>query len=177
MLIDKEYVKTKNSMQKVLKDNPDDFLGFLQKFYAANVVREIFGRDEKLKAEAVPVLREYLKELYASDYSKKLVSVSDDNKSFVVTTMALLETIFPEFLDGSFSLDTLSEEQRELVNILFTNSRAYQSSTVEFQSDFQKIIFEPLEIKRDGYQKVHIAPELKELLYEDYGYCRNGLEK
>lgn len=170
MLDKKDFLKLNSEIVTTTDNNYSELLGFLQKFYAINVVREVVGEDESLKDEVSSLVREYLEELYNSESAKKyinsLTSISDDNLRMRATTLALMETVFPEFLDGSFNPNGVNDERREMATLLFTSSEAYKNSSDTFKEGFSGAM--KRNIDRSGYTEAKLSPELKELIYEDY---------
>ena len=170
-MLDKNvFLKLKSDLEATTSSNYKELLGFLQRFYAINVVREVVGEDESLKEEVPSLVKSYLEELYNSESAKKyingLTSISDDNLRMRATTLALMETVFPEFLDGSFNPNGVNDERREMATLLFTSSEAYKNSSDAFKEGFSGAM--KRNIDRSGYTEAKLSPELKELIYEDY---------
>ncbi|MDO4996185.1 MAG: hypothetical protein Q4E69_03315 [Bacilli bacterium] len=170
-MLDKNvFLKLKRDLQATTDSNYSELLGFLQRFYAINVVREVVGEDESLKEEVPTLVRSYLEELYNSESAKKyingLINISDDSLRMRATTLALMETVFPEFLDGSFNPNGVNDERREMASMIFTTSETYKGSSDAFKEGFGKAMKRTVD--RSGYGEARISPELKELLYEDY---------
>lgn len=170
MLDKKEFLKLKSDLETTTDNNYSELLGFLQRFYAINVVREVVSQDDSLKDEVSSLVRGYLEELYNSDSAKKyingLTNISDDNLRMRATTLALMETVFPEFLDGSFNPNGVNDERREMATLVFTSSETYKNSSDAFKEGFSKAM--KRSIDRSGYGEARLSPELKELIYEDY---------
>lgn len=170
-MLDKNvFSKLKSDLEATTSSNYKELLGFLQRFYAINVVREVASLDDGLREEVPTLVRSYLEELYNSESAKKyingLTSIGDDSLRMRATTLALMETVFPEFLDGSFNPNGVNAERREMASMLFTASETYKGSSDAFKAGFGKAMERTID--RSEYTGVRISPELKELLYEDY---------
>lgn len=170
-MVDKKvYEKLKRDLETATGDNYHELLGFLQRFYAINVVREVVSQDDSLKEEVPAIVKSYLEELYNSDSAKNYISglssIIDEKSRIKATTLALMETVFPEFLDGSFNPNGVNSERREMATMLFTSSEAFKNSSEEFKKGFGSAMNRKAD--RTEYREARISPELKELLYEDY---------
>lgn len=173
IMIDKStYLKIKSDIQSAASNNSQQLLGFLQKFYAVNVVREIGSLDDELKNDVNALAKDALEELYSSEACQRhingLVNISEDKLRTSVTTIALIEGFFPEFLDGRFNPNTVSTDTRELATMIVNSTNAYQRRTPEFKSALSQAMARPID--RSNYVSVSLSPELEELLYEDHAY-------
>ena len=83
------------------------------------------------------------------------------------TSSALMETVFPEFLDGRFNPNVLNPQIRKIVYKLFTSSEAFKNSSKKFKKGFKSAMKRERETDRTGYREAKISSELNELLYED----------
>lgn len=166
------FNEMKENIGGVVNDNYDDLLGFLQRFYAVNVVRELVNNqsDSDIKKEGETFFKNYLDNLYDSDVCKRYITnmfYSTDKKGVrAVTTLALMETFFPEFLDGSFKVGSITDDQKQATELLMGSSELYQDTSSDFKRSLKNVLDKAKQ--RTNYQKVKISSDLKELLYEDY---------
>lgn len=170
-MIDKRnFLRVKGEIRTVANSNYQELLGFLQRFYAVNVIREIGSLDDELKGEVNSLVKDALEELYNSESAKKyingLVDIDDDKLRMRVTTMALMDGIFPEFLDGSFNPNVVKSEEREMASMVIASTDAYKRRTPGFKSALSQAISRPID--RSNYTEAKLSPELKELIYEEY---------
>ena len=131
MIDKKEFLKVKKGLQTATNNNYQELLGFLQRFYAVNVVREIASQDEELIGEFNSLVLESLVELYNSDTASKYINglfdAEDEKLRMQIITMALLDEVFPEFLDGSFNPNGVKDEEREIATMVISSTDAYKS--------------------------------------------------
>lgn len=170
MIDKKDFSRVKSGIVDATNSNYQELLGFLQRFYAVNVVREIGSLDDSIKGEVNSLVRKSLVELYNSDSSKKyingLVNTDDEDLRMRVTTMALFEEVFPEFIDGSFNPSGVKSEEREIASMVISSTEAYKNTSPRFKEALSKAMARPVD--RSHYDRVAISPELTELIYEDY---------
>lgn len=142
--------------------NKGRFKGFLQRFYAINVIRDVCSKDERFTDEVSELAKVYLDELYRSDIAKRyingIVNVEDSERT-PVTTLILINTFFPELLrDKSYSRDV-----REASKFIFEESSAYQYCTPEFKGNLDKLLQK--EDDRSAYEEAKVSKKLLLKLY------------
>lgn len=142
------------------RNNHDRMIGFLQRFYAINVVRDVCSKDERFTDEVNTLARVYLDDLYRSDIARRyingIIDVEDKERN-PVTTMILIDTFFPEFLKDK---DFFSDDVKEISKFIFKKSPAYQYCTPEFRGNLDKLL--QGESDKSSYREVKVSDELKD---------------
>ena len=140
------------------KHNYGRMVGFLQRFYAINVVRDVCSKDERFTDEVNTLARVYLDDLYRSDIARRyingIIDVEDKERN-PVTTMILIDTFFPEFLKDK---DFFSDDVKEISKYIFQKSPAYQYCTPEFRGNLDKLLQK--EKNRSLYEGIKVSDEL-----------------
>lgn len=111
------------------KVNNGEMNGFLQRFYCLNMINEMIGEDSQVGDEWSTFMKRELGDMYSSMNSKYT------SADVPVVTIALLESCFPEFLDGSYNVDNCSREQRQAALLVLANSKRYQKSSSLLQGE------------------------------------------
>ena len=162
-MITKEKKKDISRTIKCLFANLDNrnygkMVGFLQRFYAINVIHNVCSKDKRFTDEVNILATVYLDDLYRSDIAKRyingIIDVDDEERN-LVTTMILIDTFFPEFLKDK---DVFSDDVKEASKFIFKESPAYQYCTPEFRGNLDKLLQK--ERNRSLYKKVKVSDEL-----------------
>lgn len=155
MLDQVTYDKVKDNIKESVVSNYRELLGFLQSFYSINVAREIMSGDSDID----DLTKDYLDELYSSDAFKKYLEPNvanlevDDKRA--ITTVALMDSIFPEFLNGSFNPNEVNSEGRAITCLFLENSNAFNNRSQDLKNHFTNEINKPID--RSNYTEVPIV--------------------
>ena len=140
------------------KHNYGRMVGFLQRFYAINVIKNVCSKDERFTDEVNILATVYLDDLYRSDIARRyingIIDVEDKERN-PVTTMILIDTFFPEFLKDK---DFFSDDVKEISKFIFKKSPAYQYCTPEFRGNLDKLLQK--EKNRSLYESIKFSKEL-----------------
>lgn len=142
------------------KHNYGRMVGFLQRFYAINVIRDVCSKDERFTEEVNTLARVYLDDLYRSDVAKRyingIIDVEDSERT-PVTTLILINSFFPELLRDR---DNYGTGVKEISKYIFQKSPAYQYCTPEFRGNLDKLL--QGESDKSSYREVKVSDELKD---------------
>ena len=146
----REYL---NLLDQLRKSYSKESLGFLQRFYAIHLVNEMLSSESVAREEWNAMMKKELADLYSSECAQsidsKLGGMLHDPNNMPMMTVALLESYFPEFLDGNVSFTT---EQRQIAVKLISSSKNYQKSSSSLKGEVLSSLI--------GKDKVHYGVEV-----------------
>lgn len=139
MLERREY----NKMAESLRDRvqQDGMVGFLQRFYSLNMINEMICEDSEVRDEWSRVMKSELTDMYSSLDSKYT------SENVPVLTIALLESCFPEFLNGEHNSTC---EQRQAAATLISTSKHYQDASSLLKGEIMSSLVEDKSIRRSA---------------------------
>ncbi len=124
------------------KVNNGEMNGFLQRFYCLNMLNEMIGEESESRDEWSTFMKKELSDMYSSIDSKY------NSEDVPVITIALLESCFPEFLDGSYNVNNISREQRQAALLVLSNSKHYSKTSSLLQGEVASSLVEDKSVRR-----------------------------
>ncbi|MBQ8131977.1 MAG: hypothetical protein IJ193_05745 [Bacilli bacterium] len=128
----KEYMDMMNKM----KSCTDQSIGFLQQFYSIHMINEMIPKDSTVREEWNSFMKRELAELYASDsaasLNESLGGFLEKKENIPTVTVALIESCFPEFLDGDAKF---SFEQRQIAATMISSSKNYFDTSAYLKAE------------------------------------------
>ena len=170
-MVDKEQYKNAiKGLRDTVYNNYDQVLGFLQRFYAVNMVNEIIdAKYSYLHEEWEPIMHDFIDKLYEEDAGSKIITnrinelFSKENTRDISNDF-IIESLFPEFINGKFNPDTISLERRVIADKLIRKNETFENSSPDFQREFHKMINEPLNRQyHNGIILIHRKDDDREL--------------